>query len=137
MDEVMVLRKKIYFIMLGIIAQLLFFGDVRADTLRPRDNATEQEIVTAPEHHPMTLVSSQPWVVEGEVLGRLATYVYNDVTTERPVDYWELYDKEDDLLAVGWFDKFGIQRTAVDRGIVEQDDKLEGVFVVVLDGNPI
>jgi hypothetical protein len=59
------------------------------------------------------------------------------VTTERQVDYWELYDKEDNLLAVGWFDKFGIQRTAVDRGIVEQGEKLEGVFVVVLDGASI
>jgi hypothetical protein len=130
-------RNKIYFIVLGIVAQLLFFGDVRAEGLRPRDNATEQEIVTAPGHHPMTLVSSQPWVVEGEVLGRLAAYVYDDVTTERLVDYWELYDKKGDLLAVGWFDKFGIQRTAVDRGIVEEEDKLEGIFVVVLDGNPV
>ena len=40
-----------------------------------------------------------------------------------------------DLLAVSWFDKFGIQRTAVDRGIVEQEDKLEGTFVVFLDGD--
>ena len=85
----------------------------------------------------MTLVSSQPWVVEGEVLGTLAAYAYDDVTTERPVDYWELYDQQDNLLAVSWFDKFGIQRTAIDRGIVEQEDKLEGVFVVVLDGDPV
>ena len=136
-EAVMSFRNKIYFIILGIVAQLFFFDDIRADELRPRDYATEQEIVTAPEHHDMTLVSSQPWVVEGEVLGTLAAYVYNDVTTERPVDYWELYDKEDNLLAVGWFDKFGIQRTAVDRGIVEQGEKLEGVFVVVLDGASI
>ena len=85
----------------------------------------------------MTLVSSQPWVVEGEVLGTLAAYVYSDVTTERPVDYWELYGKQTNLLAVSWFDRFGIQRTAVDRGVVEEEDKLEGIFVVVLDGNLI
>ncbi len=85
----------------------------------------------------MTLVSSQPWVVEGEVLGTLAAYVYSDVTTERPVDYWELYDKQTNLLAASWFDRFGIQRTAVDRGIVEEEDKLEGIFAVVLDGNLI
>jgi hypothetical protein len=36
-----------------------------------------------------------------------------------------------------WFDKFGIQRTAVDRGIVEEADKLEGVFVVILEGETI
>jgi hypothetical protein len=38
---------------------------------------------------------------------------------------------------VGWFDSFGIRRTAVDRGILEEKDKLEGIFVVVLDGDPV
>ena len=133
----MAFRNKIYLITLGIVAQLWFFSDVRADELRP--SAAEQEIVTtATHHHNVTLVSSQPWVVEGgEVWGTLAAYVYSDVTTERPVDYWELYDKQTNLLAVSWFDRFGIQRTAVDRGIVEEEDKLEGIFVVVLDGNLI
>ena len=46
----MAFRNKIYFIILGIIVQLLFFGDVRADELQPSDNATERESVTAPEH---------------------------------------------------------------------------------------
>ena len=67
-------------------------------------------------------------------MGSVAAYVYDDVTTEKPADYWELYDQQGDLLAVSWFDKFGIQRTAVDRGIIEQKDQLEGVFVVVPDG---
>ena len=133
----MAFGNKIHFIVLGMVAQLLFFGDVRAGELRPRDNATEQEIVTAPEGHEMALVASQPWVVEGKFLGTLAAYVYKDVTTERLVDYWQLYDQQENLLAASWFDRFGIQRTAIDRGIVEEEDKLEGVFVVVLDGNPI
>ncbi len=133
----MAFRNKIYFIILGIIVQVLFFGDVRADELQPSDNATGQEIAAAPEQHDMSLVSFDPWVVEGEVLGTLAAYVYDDVTTERAADYWELYDKRGDLLAVSWFDRFGIQRTAVDRGIVEKGDELEGIFVVVLDGNSI
>ena len=133
----MAFRNKVYFIILGIVAQLLFFGDVRGEEVEPRDNATGQEIVTAPEHHDLTLVSAESWTVEGEVVGTVAAYVYKDVTSERPVDYWEFYDKQGDLLAVGWFDKFGIQRTAVDRGIVEQEDKLEGTFVVVLHGDLI
>ena len=36
---------------------------------------------------------------------------------------------------ISWFDRFGIERTAVDRGIVEQKDKLEGIFVVVVEGD--
>jgi hypothetical protein len=61
-------------------------------------------------------------------------HVHKDVSTQRHVDYSELYDDAGDLLAVTWFDKFGIQRTAVDRGIVEEADKFEGVFVVILEG---
>jgi len=133
----MAFRNKVYFIILGIVAQLLFFTDIRAEEVQPSDNATEQEIITEPGQHEMSLVSFQPWVVEGEVLGTLAAYVYDDVTTERPADYWELYDKQGDLLAVSWFDRFGIQRTAVDRGILEEKDRLEGILVVVLTGDSI
>jgi len=133
----MAFRNKVYFIILGIVAQLLFFTDIRAEEVQPSDNATEQEIITEPGQHEMSLVSFQPWVVEGEVLGTLAAYVYDDVTTERPADYWELYDKDGDLLAVSWFDRFGIQRTAVDRGILEEKDRLEGILVVVLTGDSV
>jgi hypothetical protein len=134
----MAFRNKIYIIILGIVAQLLFFGDVRADGLQPNDNASEQEIVTVPAHDNMTLVSSQPWVVEGgEVWGTLAAYVYDDVTTKRPADYWELYGSTGDLVAISWFDRFGIQRLAVDRGLIDESDKLEGTFVVFLDGDSV
>ena len=134
----MAFRNKIYFIILGIVAQLLFFGDVRADGLQPNDNASEQEIVTVPAHDNMTLVSSQPWVVEGgEVWGTLAAYAYKDRTTERPADYWELYGSTGDLVAISWFDRFGIQRLAVDRGLLEESDKPEGTFVVFLDGDSV
>jgi hypothetical protein len=57
------------------------------------------------------------------------------VTTERPVDYWEIYNQEGELVAVSWFDRLGIRKTAVDRGLVEEKDKLEGIFVVVSDGD--
>jgi hypothetical protein len=131
----MAFRNKIHFIVLAIIVEVLFFADVRADELQPSDNATGQLIVTAPEQHDMSLVSFDPWVVEGEVMGEVAAYVYDDVTTERPADYWELYDKNGNLLALSWFDRFGIKRTAVDRGIVEEKDQLEGVLVMVIVGD--
>jgi hypothetical protein len=133
----MTFRKKIYFTIFAIlefIAVLFLLGFAAARAAEASDNATRQEMVTGPQQHDMSLVSFSPWMVEGEVLGTLAAYVYDDVTTARPADYWELYDKEGNLLAIGWFDKFGIQRTAIDRGIVEQKDKLEGIFVVILNG---
>jgi hypothetical protein len=131
----MAIRNKIYFIICGIVAQLLLFGDVRAAEIQPKDNGSEQELVSKPQQHQMTLVSLEPWVVEGELLGLVAAYTYDDVSTERPADYWELYNNQGSLVAVSWFDKFGARRTAVDRGIVEEADQLEGVFVIVSDGS--
>jgi hypothetical protein len=136
----MTFRNKIYvtiFAILEFIAVLFFLGFAAARTVEASDNATRQEMVTGPEQHDMSLVSFYPWVVEGEVLGTIAAYVYDDVTTERPADYWELYDKNGDLLAVSWFDRSGVQRSAVDRGILEEKDRLEGVLVVVLTGDSI
>jgi hypothetical protein len=69
-------------------------------------------------------------------MGAVAAYVYNDVTTHRPADYWEIYDTEGNLIAVSWFDRLGSRKIAVDRGIVEQEDKLEGVLVEVVEGDP-
>ena len=131
----MKLRDKICVIILGIGMPLLSFGGLRAEEIPPRSNSLEQESVSGPEQHQMTLVSFEPWVFEGEVLGLVAAYSYDDVTTDRPTDYWELYNNEGSLVAVTWFDKFGIRRTAVDRGIVEEQDHLEGVFVIVSDGS--
>ena len=136
-------RKKIYvniFAVLPFIVVLLFLG-LSANAAQAIDNPPEPEVITGPEtgpeQHKMSLVSFEPWVSEGQMLGILASYVYDDVTTERAADYWELYDREGNLLAVGWFDKFGIERAAVDRGIVEEKDQLEGVFVMVVDGQTI
>jgi hypothetical protein len=130
-------RYKFYFVILSIIGSLLIYGPVRAQEVPLSDNTAEQQMVTAPEQHHKKLVSLDPWVVEDEILGTVAAYVYDDIGTERPVDYWEIYSQEGELLAVGWFDSFGIRRTAVDRGILEEKDKLEGIFVVVLDGDPV
>ena len=136
----MTFRNKIYVTIFGIlefIAVLFFLGFITATAAEASDSVPRHEIVTAPEPHDMSLVSFSPWVVEGEVLGTIAAYVYDDVTTERPADYWELYDKNGGLLAVSWFDRSGVQRTAVDRGILEEKDKLEGILVVVLTGDSI
>jgi hypothetical protein len=133
----MAFRNKIYFVICAIVAQLLVLGHVRAEEIQRTNNGSEQESISGPKQHQMTLVSLEPWVVEGELLGLVAAYTYDDVSTERPADYWELYNNQGSLVAVSWFDKLGVRRTAVDRGIVEEADHLEGIFVVVLDGSSI
>ncbi|MGH7784302.1 MAG: hypothetical protein ACREO5_10735 [Candidatus Binatia bacterium] len=130
-------RYKSYLVMLGLIASLLSFGEVRAEQRPPSNHATTQENIAGPEPHAIKLVSFDPWVIEGEVKGAVATYVYDDVTTERPADYWEIYNQTGDLLAVSWFDGHGVRKSAVDCAIVEDKDQLEGVFVVVVDGDSV
>ena len=127
---------KFYFVILSIIGSLLIYGTVRAQEVPLSDNIAEQQMVTGPEQHPMKLVSVDPWVIEGEVMGAVAAYVYDDVSTERPTDYWEIYNQNGELLAVSWFDGHGVRKSAVDRGIVEEKDQLEGTFVLVVDGDP-
>jgi hypothetical protein len=130
----MAIRNKIRLIILGILIQLFLFSGLRAGEIPPGENRSKQE-VSGPEQRQMTLVSLEPWVVEGELLGLVAAYTYDDGSTERSADYWELYNNQGSLMAVSWFDKFSVRRTAVDRGIVEEADQLEGVFVIVSDGS--
>jgi hypothetical protein len=131
-------KNKIYFIIVGLVAQLFFFEYVAMEPLEAGDNLSAQEISLAAlalEEHHLTLVSFSQLVVEGEIVGAVAAY--HDPATKRPIDYWELYNSEGGLSAVGWFDRFGIQRTAVDRGLLDSEDKLEGVFVLLPEGDSV
>ena len=140
MKKAMTLKNRIYFInfmILEFIGLLFFLGVIETRSLEAADNASEPEVLlSAPglKQHSRTLVSSSPLLVEGQTLGKVL--VYDDPTTERPVDYFELYDKPGDLIAVGWFDRFGIERMAVDSGILDGEGEL-GVWVSLLEGDSI
>jgi len=132
----MAFRNKIYFIILGLVVQLVVLGHVEARPLEVSDSASGWKIPdTEPEDGRLTLISMLPCIVEGEIVGVFA--VYDDPSTDRLADYWELYGSAGDLIAISWFDRFGIQRLAVDRGLIEESDKLEGAFVVFLDGDSV
>jgi hypothetical protein len=124
-------RASFSLITVAIAIHLLFFGDVLAEEIQPKDNPSVQELDGGLQQQQMTLVSLEPCAIDGEVVGFVAAYIYDDAITERPADYFEFYDDEGSLLAVGWFDKFGVQRIAVDRGILEEQAYLEGVFVIL------
>lgn len=85
--------------------------------------------------HELVLATFYQVMFEGRILGALL--VYDDHNTKRPEDYLELYDIDTNLLAVGWFDRFGIQRIAIDRGLFDGGSILQGVFVTVLDGDAL
>lgn len=124
-------------IILVLVGQLFLLGQVATEPLEASDHASEETFlsVSVPERDRLNLVSFLTVTVEGKIVGRLAAY--DDATTRRAVDCLELYDNAGHLLGFGWFDRFGIERTAVDRGLLEGAAELEGVFVVLTDGDPI
>ena len=129
-------RNKMSAIMLGLAAPLFLSVLVEAEPIQSSDNTWVQQAILSPfgpEQSQLTEVSLSPLVVSGETVGMVV--VYDDPTTERPVDFLALYDNAGQLVAIGWFDKFGIQRMAMDRGLLEDNGKLEGVLVLVLDGD--
>lgn len=130
-------KKKNHLILLALFVQLLF-GHMAAESLEAGDTRSKHEMflsVSVPDGRDLTLVSFSPVIHEGEIVGAIA--VYDDAKTKRPGDYLELYNNTGDLLVLDWFDPFGIERTAVDRGLLEAADKLQGVFIVLIDGDSI
>ena len=81
------------------------------------------------------LVSISPLLANGQTVGAMAAY--DDPTTQRPVDYLEVFASEGALVVVSWFDRFGIERLVVDRALVAGGQELEGVFVAVVNGEAI
>lgn len=136
----MTLNRRIYFatiFFLGLTGASLFLGFLAAASV-------EAEEITAPSkaaiqmglpQGTLNLLALSPVVVDGRNIGTLA--LYDDSSTPRPEDYLELYDSDGELVAVSWFDRFGIQRVAVDRALIEGKQKLQGDFVPVVDGEPI
>jgi hypothetical protein len=63
--------------------------------------------------------------------------VYDDPKTQRRKDSFEFYDSDTNVLGVGWFNQFGIQRMAIDRGLIDDGSRLQGVFVTLSDGDAL
>lgn len=130
----MTLKNKIYFIIFTIlefVGLLFLLGYMAAGPLQASEPSIDVVPVAASgaATDRFTLVSFLPVIAGDQTVGGMA--VYDDAATKRPADYLELYNNAGGLLAVSWFDEFGIQRMAVDRALLEQRDELEGVFVLV------
>jgi len=136
----------VLFIILGFVAGLFFLDDLATKAAEAADFPSKQEIflpVSVPERNHLRPIWILPITVEAEIAGHVVVktvgrvVVYDDPTTQRSVDYIELYNNAGNLVAVEWFDSYGIERMAVDRGLLEDRDELEGVLVVVLDGDAV
>ncbi len=64
--------------------------------------------------------------------------VYDNPQSGRPADYIELFDGSGGLLMVGWVDRFGIRRTAMDQGLLQKEASgPEEILVLLLEGVPL
>jgi hypothetical protein len=132
----MPLKTKAFFMLIILMAQLSRIAHLHAEPL-PITTSPIQDYraVSLPEKDRLTLMSIVAVTVGREILGAIAAY--DDAATARSADYLELYNNAGALLAVTWFDRFGIERLAVDRALAEDTNKLEGVFVLVITEDSI
>ena len=122
---------------MSLCIQLSFAAPQHAE-IRITEGALAREAlvpIAGPKERRLTLISSSRLIVEGKTVGEVL--VYDDPTTKRPADYFALYDSTGDLVAIGWFDRFGIRRMTVDRSFLDGTDDLEGVFVSLVGGDSI
>jgi hypothetical protein len=131
-------KNKIYFVILSVFLLLLSGRSLYAEPMKVTENLRREAVLlpsSAPDKSQLILVSSVRITSEGEVMALLA--LYDDPRTKRPVDYLELYDFSGGLLLVSWVDRFGIRRTAMDRGLLqEKTSNLEGILVLLAEGTP-
>ena len=128
---------KNFVLIVSLCTQLSFAAPLHAE-IRIIDGALAQEApvpIFGPKERPPILMSSSRLIVEGKTVGEVLAY--DDPTTKRPADYFELYDSTGDLVAIGWFDRFGIRRMILDRSLLDGTDGLEGVFVFLVEGDSI
>ncbi|HEV8722165.1 MAG TPA: hypothetical protein VGW77_16215 [Candidatus Binatia bacterium] len=130
-------KHRLYFaiiICFGFIGELILLGYRARMSLAAETETKTSVTALGPPRRSLNLVSLVPVTTIG---GTATVAVYDDPATPRKEDYLELYGGSGELVAVGWFDEFGIQRLAVDRAVVEGRDELQGVFVMVVEGDGI
>ncbi len=114
----------------------VFSAEVHSASMRVTENLRGQVVLlppSAPETDRLTLISFITIVPDAEVLAAVA--VYDNPETTKPVDYVEFYDGVGNLLQASWIDKYGIRRTAIDRGLLQEEgSRLEGVLTLISEG---
>ncbi len=117
---------------------IFFSGSLHAEPVRVTGNLRGEKVLlppSAPVTDRFMLVSFVTIGPEAERMAALA--VYDDPQTRRPIDYLELYDGAGGLLLVSWVDRFGIRRTAMDHGLLQEEALgLEGVLILLIEGTP-
>ncbi len=129
-------KQTIFCVALCALVLLLSGEGLDAEPMRVTENLRREIVLlpsSAPDKGQLILVSFVTIVTEAE--NKAAMALYDDPQTKRPVDYLEFYDGSGGFLLVGWVDRFGIRRTAMDRGLLQEEaSQLEGVLVLLAEG---
>ncbi|MEE9549932.1 MAG: hypothetical protein V3W08_05985 [Candidatus Binatia bacterium] len=124
---------------LGLSLLLLSSGSLHAETIRVTENLRGEPVIlppSAPRTDRLVLVSFFTITAEAEIIAGMA--LYDNPRSGRPANYIELFDSAGGLLMVSWVDKFGIRRTAIDRGLLQEEASgLKGDLVLLLEGDPV
>ena len=124
---------KLYRICYSItLVAVLIVLPTKADSWRVVESDIDNQ-QSLPSKQTMRLIGFLTVTINGQVVGGMA--VYDDAATKIFGDYAEIYNPKGDLLAILWFDRFGILRSAIDRGIVQNKHAIEGVLVLVTGGD--
>ena len=112
------------------------FGFTKAESAPTMENVSGNSAAhpALPQYQSLTPIAVVTVTVQGATLGQMV--IYDDAKTERRGDFAAIHSRSGHLVGLTWFDRFGIQRTAVDRGLLEADEP-QGVFVVVLEGDAL
>ena len=133
----MTLRKKfIVLVAVSVEIAAFIFVLLAAAPLQSSDDLSDDtsSTLSIPDPGRLKMVSFSPIVIGNEIR---AVIVYDDPATRRPIDYVAIYDGSGNLLALKWFDRFGIERMAIDRGLIDNTDHPAGVFVAFLRGDSL
>lgn len=125
---------------LGIVVLLLGlilapFGIVRIQGAESQPIRKSEGLGMDLPERPVSVGKSIPLIIHGVAVG--TAVVYNSPDRAKPGEYLEFYNPTGNLVAVVWFDRFGIRRTAVDRSFLRGKNQVEGVFVPIDDGELI
>ncbi len=116
--ESMRFKTKLVAVVMVLCLQLSFLTPTHAEVMQVSGCVLPLEMlvpVSGLDPRSLALVSVSPLVIKGEIIGELAEY--DDPATKRSIDYLELCDSAGYVLAVGWFDRFGILRMALDHAL--------------------
>ena len=65
--------------------------------------------------------------------GLVAVVYDNPATPDIKDDLTEMYDLDNRLLSIGWYDQYGIYKMIMDSGLLSQDKNLTGIFRSIHD----